>query len=198
MVYSLTRWYRAPEILVGWKKYTAAVDIWAVGAILAELISRRPMLPGVDSIHQMDLIVDIFGKPDEAFIRECRKPSFQQQLREVDDVCPPHLSCRYPKASPAAIDFIYRVMELHPDARLTATQALAHCFVSEFKSPFIDPQFLISDPPQPLPSVEFLFERQKNSSASLRTELLKEGFEISILVFENNFAYFQSSVITLK
>lgn len=169
------RWYRAPEILVGWKRYTAAVDVWAVGTILGELLNRRPMLPGVDSIHQMDLIIDMFGKPDEAFIQECRKPSFRQQLRESDDTPAAHLSCRYPKASAAAIDFMYRVMELHPDARLSAAQALEHGFVSGFKSPFVDASFHCQTPLPPLPSAEFAFERLKNTSSSLRAELLREG-----------------------
>jgi len=43
--YIATRWYRAPEVILSWKKYTAAVDVWSVGCILAELIIRKPLLP---------------------------------------------------------------------------------------------------------------------------------------------------------
>lgn len=131
------------------------------------------MLPGVDSIHQMDLIVGVFGKPEEKFITECRKPNFQQQLREVDDTPPQHLSSRYPKASPAAIDFIYRTMELHPDDRMTASQALDHSFMFDFKSPFIVTPGALH--PTTLPLADFAFERQKNTLSSLRAELLQEG-----------------------
>ena len=59
---SLYRWYRAPEILVGWGKYSASVDMWALRTILAELIGRTPMLPGGDSVMQIDLIIQHLGK----------------------------------------------------------------------------------------------------------------------------------------
>lgn len=47
--YVATRWYRAPELLLEHKDYTPAVDVWSVGCILAELLKRKPILPGVDS-----------------------------------------------------------------------------------------------------------------------------------------------------
>ena len=43
--YIATRWYRAPEVILSWRKYTAAIDVWSVGCILAELIIRKPLLP---------------------------------------------------------------------------------------------------------------------------------------------------------
>jgi mitogen-activated protein kinase 1/3 len=50
--YVTTRWYRAPEILVGWGIYGSAIDLWAVGCVLAELIGRAPLFPGGDSKTQ--------------------------------------------------------------------------------------------------------------------------------------------------
>jgi serine/threonine protein kinase len=43
--YIATRWYRAPEVILSWKRYSAAIDVWSVGCILAELITRKPLLP---------------------------------------------------------------------------------------------------------------------------------------------------------
>jgi serine/threonine protein kinase len=43
--YIATRWYRAPEVILSWKKYTGAIDIWSVGCILAELITRKTLFP---------------------------------------------------------------------------------------------------------------------------------------------------------
>jgi serine/threonine protein kinase len=43
--YIATRWYRAPEVILSWKKYSTAIDVWSVGCILAELITRKPLLP---------------------------------------------------------------------------------------------------------------------------------------------------------
>jgi len=47
--YVTTRWYRPPELLLSWTEYTAAVDVWSVGIIFAELMKRKPFLPGSSS-----------------------------------------------------------------------------------------------------------------------------------------------------
>ncbi|PSR85841.1 hypothetical protein PHLCEN_2v5317 [Hermanssonia centrifuga] len=60
--YVATRWYRAPEIMLSFKMYTKAIDIWAVGCILAELLTGRPIFPGRDYGHQLDLILDVIGE----------------------------------------------------------------------------------------------------------------------------------------
>ena len=47
--YVATRWYRAPEVLLAYKVYTSAMDVWSVGCILGELLLRRPIFPGTDT-----------------------------------------------------------------------------------------------------------------------------------------------------
>ena len=80
--YVVTRWYRAPEIMLacqvrraacspfplrgsraGAQEYTKAIDIWSVGCIFAELLGHKPLFPGDDYIHQLRLIVEILGAP---------------------------------------------------------------------------------------------------------------------------------------
>lgn len=78
--YVTTRWYRAPEILVGWANYSAAVDVWAVGCIVAELIGRVPLFPGSDSVKQLDLICSCLGKPSDYFIDSARKSSYRHVI----------------------------------------------------------------------------------------------------------------------
>lgn len=46
--YVITRWYRAPEVILNASEYSKAVDIWSIGCILAELIGRNPLFPGED------------------------------------------------------------------------------------------------------------------------------------------------------
>ena len=75
--YVTTRWYRAPEVLVGWNAYCTAVDMWAVGCIIGELIGRTPMFPGADSLKQIHLICQIMGKPPDKFIELSRKPAYR-------------------------------------------------------------------------------------------------------------------------
>ncbi|KAA0724091.1 Cyclin-dependent kinase 10 [Triplophysa tibetana] len=61
----VTLWYRAPELLLGTKTQTAALDMWAVGCIFAELLAHKPLLPGASEIQQVDLIVQLLGTPSE-------------------------------------------------------------------------------------------------------------------------------------
>jgi serine/threonine protein kinase len=78
--YVTTRWYRAPEVLVGWGKYGSAVDMWSTGCILAELINREPILPGKECWHQLSLICQLLGKPLHSFIEGAQKPSYRLGL----------------------------------------------------------------------------------------------------------------------
>ena len=52
--YVATRWYRAPEILLGCKRYTTGVDLWSLGCILGEMLSRRPLFPGNSTLEQVN------------------------------------------------------------------------------------------------------------------------------------------------
>ena len=97
--YVTTRWYRAPEILVGWQKYSSAIDIWAVGCIVAELIGRTPILPGCDSRSQIDCICKLMGKPNILFIKQAKKPQAKQYLYDLPQCNPVNLSTLFPTAS---------------------------------------------------------------------------------------------------
>ena len=63
--YVVTRWYRAPELLLSCAEYTAAIDVWSVGCIFAELLGRKPLFPGKDYVHQLNLITRVIGSPSE-------------------------------------------------------------------------------------------------------------------------------------
>lgn len=59
--YVATRWYRAPEILLGSTKYTKGVDMWSLGCILAELLLGKPFFPGTSTLNQLDRIMEVTG-----------------------------------------------------------------------------------------------------------------------------------------
>ncbi|XP_064242475.1 cyclin-dependent kinase 10 isoform X1 [Passer domesticus] len=61
----VTLWYRAPELLLGMTTQTTSIDMWAAGCILAELLAHKPLLPGTSEIHQIDLIVQLLGTPND-------------------------------------------------------------------------------------------------------------------------------------
>ena len=60
----VTLWYRAPEVLLG-TTYATPVDIWSCGCIFAELISRKPLFPGLNESDQLSRILGVLGTPPE-------------------------------------------------------------------------------------------------------------------------------------
>lgn len=82
----VTRWYRPPELLLGERFYTAAVDLWGVGCIFAEMYTRVPILKGNTDGHQFDLIVSLCGTPTRENWPDCpawRGPPHFQPQEEV-------------------------------------------------------------------------------------------------------------------
>jgi mitogen-activated protein kinase 15 len=60
--YIATRWYRAPEIVLGSQRYTKAIDMWSVGCILAEMLTGKALFPGKSTPNQIQLIIELLGK----------------------------------------------------------------------------------------------------------------------------------------
>ena len=72
--YVATRWYRAPEILLGSTSYSYGVDIWAVGCILGELLNGKPIFPGSSTMNQLDRILEVTGRPSAEDVAALQSP----------------------------------------------------------------------------------------------------------------------------
>ena len=70
--YVSTRWYRAPEVLLRSRHYSAPVDTWAIGAILAELVTLKPIFPGQNEVDQVYKICETLGDPATDYGRDER------------------------------------------------------------------------------------------------------------------------------
>jgi len=79
--YVTTRWYRAPEILLGVKTYFSSMDIWSVGCIAAELVLRKPIFEAHNQREQVDQILGVLGSPDEILL-----PYFSPSVTCVDSL----------------------------------------------------------------------------------------------------------------
>ena len=131
--YVATRWYRAPELLLGSTTYTKGVDIWAVGCILAEALSGQPVFPGSSTLDQLEKVLAVTGRPTVQDVASIKSPYSNQML----DSCNPErkvpLSELFPKASAEALDFLNRCFQFNPDKRASAAELLGHPYIANFR-----------------------------------------------------------------
>ncbi|BDA43124.1 Mitogen-activated protein kinase 4b [Coccomyxa sp. Obi] len=164
--YVVTRWYRAPELLLSCFQYTAAIDVWSVGCILAELLYRKPLFPGKDYIDQLRLIIKMLGSPSDAdlvFISSARARAYIKALPYAQR-CP--FRVMFPDASHLAIDLMEKMLQFNPEKRITVEQALAHPYLAQMH----DPASELSAPG----TFDFDFEEQQLVEAEVRKKVLEE------------------------
>jgi serine/threonine protein kinase len=137
--YVVTRWYRAPEIVLSSDTYTKAVDMWSVGCIFAELLGRKPLFPGTDHVNQLATIIDVIGTPHVD--RELRHVP-EKARRYIAGL--PHspgkpLRSLYPAASEQALQLLGGMLHWDPSQRCTVAQALSHPYLAAFHNPDAEP-----------------------------------------------------------
>ncbi|TKY46794.1 Mitogen-activated protein kinase 20 [Spatholobus suberectus] len=82
--YVATRWYRAPELCGSfYSKYTPAIDIWSIGCIFAEVLTGKPLFPGKNVVHQLDLMTDLLGTPSLDTISRVRNDKARRYLTSM-------------------------------------------------------------------------------------------------------------------
>ncbi|KPM46214.1 Negative regulator of the PHO system [Neonectria ditissima] len=120
----VTLWYRAPDVLLGSRTYNTSIDIWSAGCIMAEMFTGRPLFPGTTNEDQIVRIFRIMGTPTERSWPGITqfpeyKPTFQmyatQDLRNI-----------LPAIDPTGIDLLQRMLQLRPELRVSAHDALQH------------------------------------------------------------------------
>ena len=137
--YVATRWYRAPEILLGSTKYTKGVDLWSFGCILGELLAHKPLFPGSSTMNQLERIIEVTGRPTGADIDAIKSPFASTMLESIPPTATKPLHDIFPHASAEALDLLRRLLQFNPMKRISAEAALSHPFVSQFHNPDDEP-----------------------------------------------------------
>lgn len=136
----VTIWYRAPELLLGAKHYTKAIDLWAIGCIFAELVTSKPLFQGLEKERKGDDRNPFQADQIDKIFRTLGKPTVDRWPRVIDL---PHWSQaqtwqNYPgtlydrvrglSKDSTGYDLLLKLLEYDPDKRITAEEALKHPF----------------------------------------------------------------------
>jgi cyclin-dependent kinase-like len=133
--YITTRWYRAPELLLGQGFYGPEIDFWAIGCLMGEMADGNPVFAGEDEINQLECIIKLIGNLPEELVKSYNdNPDFNiNKLLHVDK--PETLEKRYEKVlNPEAIDFMKGLLELSPKKRLKDENIFNHKYFACFKN----------------------------------------------------------------
>eukprot|EP00922_Rhytidocystis_sp_ex-Travisia-forbesii_P033722 GHVS01050094.1.p1 GENE.GHVS01050094.1~~GHVS01050094.1.p1 ORF type:complete len:302 (+),score=32.92 GHVS01050094.1:515-1420(+) len=120
----VTLWYRAPDVLMGSKKYSTPVDIWSVGCIFAEMSNGRPLFPGTSDEDQLLKIFKIMGtaKPEE-WPTVVELPEWKGGFPKYEKIS---WKSVVPLLCPLGIDLLSKMLKYDPMQRMSARQALEH------------------------------------------------------------------------
>ncbi|KAG4306014.1 hypothetical protein PORY_000002 [Pneumocystis oryctolagi] len=136
----VTRWYRPPELLLGEKKYTAAIDMWGVGCVFGEMYKQKPILQGKSDIDQLAIIFQICGSPTDFTMPGWQNlpgseniKTFRTYFRTLEE--------KFSKYGPYMVSLLGHLLTLDPHKRFSALDALKHSYFHTSPLP-ADPSML--------------------------------------------------------
>ncbi|XP_021898364.1 mitogen-activated protein kinase 20 [Carica papaya] len=170
--YVATRWYRAPELCGSfYSKYTPAIDIWSIGCIFAEVLTGKPLFPGKNVVHQLDLMTDLLGTPSLDTISRVRNEKARRYLTSMRKKQPVPFEQKFPNADPLALRLLEKLLAFDPKDRPTAEEALADPYFKGLAKVEREPSC------QPITKMEFEFERRRVTKEDIRELIFREILE---------------------
>ncbi|XP_058844801.1 mitogen-activated protein kinase 14-like isoform X2 [Acipenser ruthenus] len=143
--YVVTRWYRAPEIILNWMHYTQTVDMWSVGCILAELITGHVLFPGKDYFDQLKLIMKLTGTPHPSLVQKMQSKDAKRYIQALPPQVKRNFREAFPNMDKKVVDLLEKMLVLDPDRRLTAREGLSHRYLEEYHDPESEPESIPYD-----------------------------------------------------
>jgi len=125
----VTLWYRAPEILLGARKYSTPVDIWSVGCIFAEMATKRPLFPGDSEIDELYKMFRTLGTPTEDIwpgvteLPDYKSTFPRWPVRQIGETVA--------GMDELGLDLLAQMLAYDPNRRITARAALQHRFFDD-------------------------------------------------------------------
>jgi mitogen-activated protein kinase 1/3 len=165
--YVVTRWYRAPEVVLLASEYTKSIDVWSVGCILCELIGRKPIFTGKDHLDQIKKILQVIGTPTEEDLEWLPpKSPARSFIKKVPNSSKQPWGTIYPKATTNGIDAIERMLTFNPTKRATVPDCLV--------LPYFETLHMPDDEPVAETPVDWAFDKFTPTKRLLQNYIYKE------------------------
>lgn len=171
--YVVTRWYRAPELLLACGAYDSSVDLWGAGCLVVEMVTGKPLLAGKDYIHQINLIIDLLGSPNvlqdlPSSISEEALEYLQSlppsRSKSLEEICPDlrrrfeehsffdsfddgevHMAAIPEEYYAMFVDFVMGMLQYNPKARRSAKESVAHPWLAEVRGEQLEVDGCVSE-----------------------------------------------------
>ncbi|CAO1637325.1 unnamed protein product [Parajaminaea phylloscopi] len=170
--YVSTRWYRAPEIMLGFRSgYGTEIDMWSVGCILAELASGKPLFDGRDYVDQIARIHALLGPPPAEVVQQISSDRARVYVESLPHQEPTSLRKIIKNASDGLIDLLEKLLQWDPLKRLSAAEALKHPWLAAYHG-------IIDEWDKPEPFNKFAEIELINTLAEFKGALQTEADEV--------------------
>eukprot|EP00038_Savillea_parva_P006975 m.167092 g.167092 ORF g.167092 m.167092 type:complete len:346 (+) comp12777_c0_seq1:171-1208(+) len=127
----VTLWYRAPELLFEEHYYSTAIDVWSVGCVFIEMVNGEPVFQGDSDVDQLHRIFQVLGTPNEDTWPGFSK--YEESMKKLPCYQPVDIVNVVPKMCEGGRDLCMSMLEMFPDRRISASQALQHPLMQHFE-----------------------------------------------------------------
>ena len=137
--YVVTRFYRAPEIMLNSHHYSNKIDVWSVACTFAELLSKKYLFPGDNYLNQIKLIIEIVGSQTDEDLQFITNSNVKNYVKQFKGIKRKNLEELLDYHYPLAIDLLNKMLVFNPNKRISIEECLNHEYLKEIREGIEDP-----------------------------------------------------------